>query len=136
MPEGRNMTRDGPGDSGLTQRERAQCWRLLEQERAEVLARIERHEAPSRQPSQPCPDELDEAALEAESAVVQRLLELERNLLAEIAHALAKLEDGSYGLCEGTGEAISAKRLLARPWARHSLAYKEELEARERGYAR
>lgn len=122
--------------SELTQEERVECQALLEAERKEVHSRIERHETRSRQTNDALPDELDQASLEAESGVVLKLLDKERKLLREIEHALAKFEDGTYGLCEGTEEPIELKRLLVRPWARYSLAFKEELENLERGYAK
>lgn len=74
--------------------------------------------------------------MEVESGVLLRLLEKERKLLREIEHALEKFTDDSYGICEGTEEPIPVNRLLARPWARYSLAFKEELENLERGYAK
>jgi RNA polymerase-binding protein DksA len=56
------------------------------------------------------------------------LMEKDRKLLKEINHALAKIQDGSYGLCEGTGQAISKTRLEAQPWARYSIEYARQLE--------
>ena len=60
------------------------------------------------------------------------LVRQERELLAEIDHALRKLDrdDGSYGICEGTGRPIGKPRLEAHPWARHSIEF---ARARERG---
>jgi RNA polymerase-binding protein DksA len=56
------------------------------------------------------------------------LMEKDRKLLKEINHALAKVQDGSYGLCEGTGQPISKVRLEAQPWARYSIDYARRLE--------
>jgi DnaK suppressor protein len=56
------------------------------------------------------------------------LVEKDRQLLREINNALAKIQDGSYGLCEGTGKAISKARLDAQPWARFSIEHARELE--------
>ena len=56
------------------------------------------------------------------------LMEKDRKLLKEINHALAKIQDGSYGMCEGTGQAISKVRLEAQPWARFSIEYARKLE--------
>lgn len=58
------------------------------------------------------------------------LVEKDRQLLREINTALAKLQDGTYGLCEGTGKPISKERLEAQPWAKHSIEYARELEKR------
>ena len=56
------------------------------------------------------------------------LMDSERKLLAEIDDALSRIEDGTYGLCEGTGQPIPKKRLEAIPWARYCVAYASLLE--------
>jgi DnaK suppressor protein len=56
------------------------------------------------------------------------LVEKDRNLLREINHALAKILNGTYGICEGTGKPISKARLEAQPWARFSIEYARSLE--------
>ena len=56
------------------------------------------------------------------------LVEKDRNLLREINSALAKIQDGTYGLCEGTGKPISKARLEAQPWAKYSIEHARELE--------
>ena len=58
------------------------------------------------------------------------LMEKDRNLLREINNALAKVQDGTYGLCEGTREPISKPRLEAQPWARYSIEHARKLEQR------
>jgi RNA polymerase-binding transcription factor len=56
------------------------------------------------------------------------LVEKDRNLLREINHALAKILNGTYGICEGTGKPISKPRLEAQPWARFSIEYARSME--------
>lgn len=56
------------------------------------------------------------------------LVEKDRQLLREINNALAKLQDGTYGLCEGTGKPITKARLEAQPWAKFSIEYAREQE--------
>lgn len=56
------------------------------------------------------------------------LVEKDRQLLREINSALAKIQDGTYGLCEGTGKPISKARLEAQPWAKYSIEYARQLE--------
>jgi RNA polymerase-binding protein DksA len=56
------------------------------------------------------------------------LVEKDRNLLREINHALAKIQNGTYGICEGTGIPISKARLEAAPWARFSIEYARQKE--------
>lgn len=64
--------------------------------------------------------------------------EKEMFLLREIEVALRKIEEGSYGLCEESGEPIELKRLEKQPWARLSLHYAEleELEQQKFNYKR
>jgi RNA polymerase-binding protein DksA len=56
------------------------------------------------------------------------LVEKERNLLREINRSLAKIQDGTYGICEGTGKPINKPRLEAQPWARFSIEHARQLE--------
>ncbi|HEX8342328.1 MAG TPA: TraR/DksA C4-type zinc finger protein [Tepidisphaeraceae bacterium] len=56
------------------------------------------------------------------------LVEKERKLLGEIQRALAKIQDGSYGVCEGTGKPIGKPRLEAQPWAKYSIEHARALE--------
>ena len=56
------------------------------------------------------------------------LVEKDRQLLREINSALAKIQNGTYGICEGTGKPISKARLEAQPWAKYSIEYARELE--------
>jgi RNA polymerase-binding protein DksA len=56
------------------------------------------------------------------------LVEKDRNLLREINAALAKIQNGTYGVCEGTGKPISKPRLEAQPWARYSIEYARQME--------
>jgi DnaK suppressor protein len=56
------------------------------------------------------------------------LVEKDRQLLRDINRALAKIQDGSYGICEGTGKPIGKPRLEAQPWAKYSIEYARQLE--------
>ena len=56
------------------------------------------------------------------------LVEKDRNLLREINSALAKIQNGKFGICEGTGKPISRPRLEAQPWARYSIEYARQME--------
>jgi RNA polymerase-binding protein DksA len=59
------------------------------------------------------------------------LVESERRELYEIDRALQRIENGTYGICEGTGEPIPRPRLEAIPYARYSVEYQRRLEAGE-----
>jgi RNA polymerase-binding protein DksA len=56
------------------------------------------------------------------------LVEKDRNLLREINNALSKIQNGTYGICEGTGMPISKARLEAAPWSRFSIEYARQKE--------
>lgn len=56
------------------------------------------------------------------------LLESELNLLSEINEALRRVDNGTYGVCAGTGQPISKERLRARPWAKYSIEYARMIE--------
>ncbi len=56
------------------------------------------------------------------------LMASERKLLAEINAALKRIEEGTFGICEGTGELISRSRLEANPWARYTIEYASQME--------
>ncbi|HYX39303.1 MAG: TraR/DksA C4-type zinc finger protein [Pseudobdellovibrionaceae bacterium] len=73
-------------------------------------------------------DEVDLASATTEQNLTFKLLDRDRKLLGEIDHALEKIKTGEYGFCEGTGEPIPKRRLEVRPWCRHSVKYKEQLE--------
>jgi DnaK suppressor protein len=80
------------------------------------------------------PDIADRASTEAERAVELRARDRQRKLIAKIDAALMRLEDGTYGYCEETGEPLSLKRLDARPIAILSVEAQERHERRERLY--
>jgi RNA polymerase-binding protein DksA len=56
------------------------------------------------------------------------LVEKDRNLLREINRALAKIQDGSFGICEGTAKPINKPRLEAQPWAKYGIEYARMME--------
>src|SRR5262249_45452329 len=80
------------------------------------------------EPGREVGDEMDDANTEGASAMASKLLERDVHLLREIDRALAKMAEGTYGLCEGTDEPIGYSRLRLRPWTRYSVEYQEELE--------
>jgi RNA polymerase-binding protein DksA len=61
------------------------------------------------------------------------LVEKDRNVVREINQALAKIMDGTYGICEGTGKPITKVRLEAQPWAKYSIEYARQ---KEKGFIR
>ncbi len=77
-------------------------------------------------------DLADRASAETDRALELRTRDRQRKLISKIDAALERIEDGSYGYCEETGEPISLKRLIARPIATLSLAAQERHERREK----
>lgn len=78
------------------------------------------------------PDIADRASEETDRALELRTRDRQRKLVAKINSALRRIEDGSYGYCEDTGEPISLKRLIARPIATLSLEAQERHERKEK----
>jgi len=80
------------------------------------------------------PDFADRASNETDRSIELRARDRQRKLIAKIDAALARIEDGTYGYCEETGEPISLKRLDARPIATLSIEAQERHERREKVY--
>ena len=79
-------------------------------------------------------DIADRATSEADRALELRARDRQRKLIAKIDSALVRIEDGTYGYCEETGEPIGLKRLDARPIAILGVEAQESHERRERVY--
>lgn len=114
----------------LTREELEKFRRLLIEERDKMLTKAEQMvkagniELDKNEMS----DEVDLASVTTEQNLTFKLMDRDRKLLNEIDHALSKIDTGEYGFCEGTGEMIPKRRLEVRPWCRHSVKYKEQLE--------
>jgi RNA polymerase-binding transcription factor len=80
------------------------------------------------------PDLADRASSETDRAIELRARDRQRKLIAKIDAAIARIDDGTYGYCEETGEPINLRRLEARPIATLSLEAQERHERRERVY--
>jgi DnaK suppressor protein len=80
------------------------------------------------------PDLADRASSETDRAIELRARDRQRKVISKIDAALARIDDGTYGYCEETGEPIALKRLEARPIATLSVEAQERHERRERIY--
>jgi DnaK suppressor protein len=80
------------------------------------------------------PDIADRASSETDRAIELRARDRQRKLISKINAAIARIDDGTYGYCEETGEPIALKRLEARPIATLSVEAQERHERRERVY--
>ena len=80
------------------------------------------------------PDVADRASEETDRALELRTRDRQRKLISKIEAALRRIDDGTYGYCEESGEPISLKRLDARPIATLSVEAQERHERRERDH--
>ena len=80
------------------------------------------------------PDEIDQASSEYTQSMIFRLRDREKFLLSKIDKALARVETGTFGICEKCEEEISMKRLEARPVTTLCIRCKEEQEQKEKSF--
>ena len=80
------------------------------------------------------PDLADRASSETDRAIELRARDRQRKLISKIDAALGRIDEGTYGFCEETGDPISLKRLDARPIATLSIEAQERHERREKVY--
>ena len=80
-------------------------------------------------------DIVDQASSYTEKNVEMRAINRQIKLISKIDKAIKKIEDGTYGFCEETGEPIGIKRLIARPIATLCIAAQEKHEKEEKVYA-
>ena len=78
------------------------------------------------------PDLVDRASSESDKALELRTRDRQRKLIAKIDAALRRIDEGTYGYCDETGEPINLRRLEARPTATLSLEAQERHERKER----
>ncbi|WP_232522334.1 TraR/DksA C4-type zinc finger protein [Marinimicrobium alkaliphilum] len=124
-----------PADDYMNERQLAFFKRYLNDLRRETQEAIEAVKQ-AIAATEPEADELDRAAMEEENRQRLRIAERQYFLLRKIDTAFAKIDDGSYGFCEVTGEPIGLQRLLLRPTAELSAEEKTRQEQRERNYAK
>lgn len=80
------------------------------------------------------PDDIDRASLETDKSLDLRTKDRARKLILKIDEALDRIEDGTYGYCEETGEEIGIDRLMARPIATLCIEAQERHERMEKTY--
>ena len=80
------------------------------------------------------PDLADRASSETDRSIELRARDRQRKLIGKIDSAMQRLDEGTYGFCEETGDPISLKRLDARPIATLSIEAQERHERREKVY--
>jgi DnaK suppressor protein len=118
----------------MNERQREYFRRKLLAWKDEILRESRETLAALQNESENHPDLADRASSETDRAIELRARDRQRKLIAKIDAALSRLDDGTYGYCEETGEPISLRRLEARPIATLSLEAQERHERNERVY--
>jgi DnaK suppressor protein len=118
----------------MNPRQREYFRRKLENWKEEILRESRETLENLQEESQNHPDMADRASSESDRALELRTRDRQRKLIRKIDAALKRIEDGTYGLCEETGDPIGIARLDARPIATLSLEAQEMHERREKVY--
>jgi DnaK suppressor protein len=118
----------------MNERQKEYFRRKLANWRDEILRESRETLAALQTENENHPDLADRASSETDRAIELRARDRQRKLISKIEAALARIEDGTYGYCEETGDPISLRRLDARPIATLSLEAQERHERRERVY--
>jgi DnaK suppressor protein len=126
--------RPSDDEAFMNDRQREYFRRKLIRWKGDILREAQETLATLQTENENHPDIADRASSETDRAIELRARDRQRKLIAKIDAALARIEDGSYGYCEETGEPISLRRLEARPIATLSLEAQERHERNERVY--
>jgi DnaK suppressor protein len=118
----------------MNERQREYFRRKLRHWKNEILREAQTTLVALQSESENHPDLADRASSETDRAIELRARDRQRKLIAKIDAALARIDEGTYGYCEETGEPIALKRLEARPIATLSLEAQERHERNERVY--
>jgi DnaK suppressor protein len=118
----------------MNERQREYFRRKLAGWKNEILREAQETLVALQTESENHPDLADRASSETDRAIELRARDRQRKLIAKINAALSRLEDGTYGYCEVTGEPISLRRLEARPIATMSIEAQEWHEKNEKVY--
>jgi DnaK suppressor protein len=120
------------GEEFMNPRMREYFRRRLQDWKDEILRDAQATLQNLQEEQPPEADLADRATTETDRALELRTRDRQRKLIAKIDAALRRVDDGSYGYCEETGDPISLKRLEARPIATLSIEAQERHERRER----
>lgn len=125
-----------PNRSAMSATDLREIREVLLARRAEILGGAERTASGLGDSPEGCPDPTDRGSLEGERALVLRIRDRERKLLAKVEEALERIEDASFGVCEECEQPIGMQRLRARPVTTLCIECKAAQEERERAAAR
>ncbi|HHP7235472.1 MAG TPA: RNA polymerase-binding protein DksA [Desulfobacterales bacterium] len=131
-PESDDGYRPSEAEPYMNPRQLAYFRRKLTAWRDDLTAASEETLSKLREGGKGCPDPMDRASQETDTIFELRTRDRYRKLLHKIAAALARIDDGTYGYCEETGEPIGIKRLEARPVTTLCIEAMERHERAER----
>ena len=116
----------------MNDRQRAYFRKKLEDWKQDILDGAKATIGNLQEDSTSLPDIVDRASAESDKALELRTRDRQRKLISKIDAAIRRIENGTYGYCEMTGDPISLRRLEARPTATLSLEAQEAHERNER----
>jgi len=122
------------GEDYMSEQQLEHFRKILSAWKSELIVEVDRTVHHMQDEAANFPDPNDRATQESEFGLELRTRDRERKLLRKIDSALARVDDGSYGFCDETGEEIGLKRLEARPVATLSLEAQERREVAERQF--
>jgi len=124
----------GSGEEYMSNDQLKHFQRILSAWKRELMFEVDRTVHHMQDEAANFPDPNDRATQESEFGLELRTRDRERKLLRKIDSALARIDEGSYGYCDETGEEIGLKRLEARPVATLCLEAQERRELAERQF--
>lgn len=122
------------GESYMNDLQLAHFRKILLAWKQELMEEVDRTMHHMKDDAANFPDPNDRATQESEFGLELRTRDRDRKLLRKIDSALARIDDGSYGYCDETGEEIGLRRLEARPVATLCLEAQERRELAERQF--
>jgi len=124
----------GNGESFMNKRQREYFRDKLNEWKFDILRESKETLQNLAEDTSKLPDPSDRASSETERSLELRTRDRQRKLISKIDEALSRIDEGTYGYCEDTGNPINLERLKARPIATLSIEAQEAHERREKVY--
>ncbi|NLB05787.1 MAG: RNA polymerase-binding protein DksA [Desulfobulbaceae bacterium] len=120
----------------MDEQELSQFKKQLESMKVDINSDVEKTLTEMTSQTGNIPDPNDRATMESDRSFELRIRGRERKLMEKVDEALARIEDGTSGICAGCGEEIAVKRLQARPVAKFCIDCKTKQEQKEKEQGR
>ena len=120
----------------MDEQELSQFKKQLESMKVDINSDVEKTLTEMTSQTGNIPDPNDRATMESDRSFELRIRGRQRQLMQKVDEALARIEDGTYGICAGCGEEIAVKRLQARPVAKFCIDCKTKQEQKEKEQGR